>query len=265
MSDIFHEIEEDLRREKLDKFWEKYRFRIISGLVIIVVGVTGYLWWGEATERRNAALSDEYLAASELMTSGNEEAGMAALEEIIANRAGGYVVLAAMQKAAKLASDGQTDEAVRAYDAIRSSNKTEDVLGQLAAIKAGWLLVESEDYASMTARLGDIAYAGDEGPWAAAATEILAYSAVRAENYEEAEGLYNKIRNMRSATMGIIGRTAEMLSIIQPRIVRPTTIEASAGAIEESTGEVAGDPVEGETATEAENADSEPSTPPEGE
>lgn len=220
MSDIFHEIEEDIRREKLDKLWEKHGSTgmIVAGAV--VVGVAGYLWWGEATERRNAALSDEYLAANELLASGDADAGLAALEEIIANRAGGYVLLASMQKAAKLVADGKTDEAVRAYDAIRSSNKTEDLLGQLAAIKAGWLLVESEDYASMKARLGDIAFAEEEGPWAAAATEVLAYSAVRAKDLEEAEALYLKIRTMPSATMGIVGRSAEMLSIIEPQIVR---------------------------------------------
>ena len=221
MSDIFHEIEEDIRRERLDKLWEKHGS---TGMIIagaLVIGVASYLWWGEATERRNAALSDEYLAASEVLASGDAEVGLTALDEIIANSAGGYVVLASMQKAASLAADGKTEEAIRAYDAIRSSNKTEDLLGQLAAIKAGWLLVESEDFANMKARLGDIAFAEAEGPWAAAATEVLAYSAVRAENLEEAEALYLKIRTMRSASMGIVGRSAEMLSIIGPQIVRP--------------------------------------------
>lgn len=252
MSDIFQEIEKDIRRERLDKFWERYRFQIISALVTIVVGVAGFLWYGEATQRRNAALSDQYLAATELMVSGNEAAGMAALDEIIAEASGGYVVLASMQKAARLAGDGQTDEAVRTYDAIRSSNKTEDVLGQLAAIKAGWLLVESENYAAMNARLGDIAFAEEEGPWAAAATEILAYSAVREENFEEAESLYSKIRGMRSATMGIVGRTAEMQSIIQPRIVKPV-------ADEEAENESVADPLDEtylESAIEAPATDS---------
>lgn len=282
MSDIFNEIEEDIRRERLDKFWEQYGSRVIALLVTIVVSVAGYLWWGEATERRNAAISDEYLAATELLTSGDEAAGMAALEEIIANRAGGYVVLASMQRAAQLAADGKTDEAVNAYDAIRSSNKTEDVLGQLAAIKAGWLLVESEDYTSMKARLGDIAYAEEEGPWAAAAIEILAYSAVREENYQEADSLYNKIRGMRSASMGIIGRTAEMRSIIQPRIVVPVSSENSAGDNVEAANEVEASAAEdlspeieapaetSETTTDAEetageNSDEASTTPPEGE
>lgn len=239
MSDIFQEIEEDLQREKWDQIWKDYGSWIMIGLGAFVIGVAAFLWWGEATERRNAALSDEYLSASELLASGDSEAGMAALEEIIANRAGGYVVLASMQKAAKLASDGKVDEAVRAYDAIRSSNKTEDVLGQLAAIKAGWLLVESESYDAMNARLGDIAFAEEEGPWAAAATEILAYSAVRAEKFEEAEGLYKKIRSMLSSSMGIVGRSTEMLSIIKPRIVRTEPVIEADVESEVSGGDLA--------------------------
>lgn len=228
MSDIFQEIEEDLQREKWDKIWKDYGTWIMMGLGAFVIGVAGFLWSGEASERRNAALSDEYLSASALLESGDSDAGLAALEDIIANKTGGYVILASMQKAAKLVSDGKVDEAVRAYDAIRSSNKTEDVLGQLAAIKAGWLLVESEDYDAMNARLGDIAFAEEEGPWAAGATEILAYSAVRADKLEEAEGLYRKIRTMQSASLGIVGRSAEMLSIIEPEIVRSVPVAVPA-------------------------------------
>lgn len=257
MSDIFQEIEEDLQREKWDQIWKDYGSWIMIGLGTFVIGVAAYLWWGEATERRNAALSDEYLSASELLASGDADAGLAAMENIIANRAGGYVVLASMQKAAKLAGDGKVDEAVRAYDAIRSSNKTEDVLGQLAAIKAGWLLVESENYDAMNARLGDIAFAEEEGPWAAGATEILAYSAVRADKLEEAEGLYKKIRTMQSASLGIVGRSAEMLSIIEPAIVR--TVPALAPVAEEETA------VEAPEETGAEPADEQTTTAPEGE
>lgn len=266
MSDIFQEIEEDIRREKLDKVWEQYGSWIMIGAGTIVVGVAAWLWWGEAQERRNAALSDEYLAASELLAAG-DEAGMAALEEIITNRASGYVVLASMQKAAKFAAEGKTDEAIRAYDAIRSSNKTDDVLGQLAAIKAGWLLVESEDNAAMKARLGDIAFAEDEGPWAAAATEILAYSAVRANDFEEAEMLYLKIPSMRSATMGIVGRNAEMLSVIQPQIVRPALVpEPVLAPPAEDITRPALAPASADDEVEAGGtSDNDTSTPPEGE
>ena len=269
MSDIFHEIEEDLQREKWDQIWKDYGSWIMIGLGTFVIGVAGYLWWGEATERRNAALSDEYLAANELLAAGDEEAGLAALEEIIANRAGGYVVLASMQKAAKLAADGKTDDAIRAYDTIRSSNKTGDVLGQLAAIKAGWLLVETEDFATMKVRLGDIAFAEDEGPWAAGATEILAYSAVRAKNFEEAEMLYLKIRSMQSATLGIVGRSAEMLSIIEPQIVRPALVtepklEPAADPVTEAASET-GSAAPDDQVKADEISGSITSTPPEGE
>lgn len=260
MSDIFQEIEEDLQREKWDQIWKEYRSWILIGVGTFVIGVAGYLWYGEATERRNAALSDEYLVANELMAAGDRDAGLSALESIIANSSGGYVVLASMQKAALLADEGNIDEAVRSYDAIRSSNKTEDILGQLAAIKAGWLLVETESFEAMTARLGDLAFAEEEGPWAAGATEILAYSAVRTEKLVEAERLYIRIRTMRSASLGIIGRSAEMLSIIEQQIVRaePAAELPAAELVEPQ------EPAEGASET-TDDTSVTTTTPPEGE
>ena len=131
------------------------------------------------------------------------------------------------------------------------------------------VIVQGKRFATMKARLGDIAFAEDEGPWAAGATEILAYSAVRAKNFEEAEMLYLKIRSMQSATMGIVGRSAEMLSIIQPQIGRPALItepelEPAADPAAEAASET-GSAAPDDKVEAGEISGSITSTPPEGE
>ena len=48
MADIFHEVDEEVRRERLAKIWERYSVLIIAGCVLIVAAVggwRGYEWY----------------------------------------------------------------------------------------------------------------------------------------------------------------------------------------------------------------------------
>ena len=42
MSEIFNEIDEDLRREQIKKLWERYSIFIIAAAILIVAGVGGW-------------------------------------------------------------------------------------------------------------------------------------------------------------------------------------------------------------------------------
>ena len=48
MSDIFNEVDEELRREQLKKLWDRYGILIITLAVLFVAAVggwRGYQWW----------------------------------------------------------------------------------------------------------------------------------------------------------------------------------------------------------------------------
>ena len=48
MADIFHEVDEEVRRERLKRFWDRYSLLIIGGCILIVAGIAawrGYDWY----------------------------------------------------------------------------------------------------------------------------------------------------------------------------------------------------------------------------
>ena len=50
MADIFHEVDEEVRRERLQRLWDRYSIFIIALSVLIVAGVgawRGYQWWAD--------------------------------------------------------------------------------------------------------------------------------------------------------------------------------------------------------------------------
>ncbi|HUC50256.1 MAG TPA: tetratricopeptide repeat protein [Xanthobacteraceae bacterium] len=174
MSDIFHEVDEEVRREQLNKLWQRYGKYLVALCVLFVAGVAawrGYGWW----EAKQAAISGAaFEQAAELAQAGKVQEAEAAFAKLASDGTPGYRVLAGMRQAAQLAHT-DTKAAVAAYDRIAADSSAGQAVQDLAAIRAALLLVDSASYADMRTRLEPLT-AGDR-VFRHSARELLALSA----------------------------------------------------------------------------------------
>ena len=66
MADIFHEVDEEVRRERLKKLWDRYSIYLIGLAVLIVAGIgawRGYEYW---VAKKAAAAGAAFEAAMKL-------------------------------------------------------------------------------------------------------------------------------------------------------------------------------------------------------
>jgi hypothetical protein len=177
VTDIFHEVDEEVRRERLKKLWERYGGYFVAACVVVVVGVggwRGYEWW----QAKQAALSGAaFEQAVTLAESGKHAEAAAAFAKLSADGTAGYRVLARLREAAELATTDRK-AAVAAYDAIATDNRVGQVVQDLAAVRAGYLLVDSAPYSEILHRL-ESATVPDRA-FRHSAREILALSAWKA-------------------------------------------------------------------------------------
>ena len=143
MSDIFQEVDEEVRREQLKKLWDRYgnlRRRGAHSRGRGGRGWRGYEWW-EAKKAAEAGAAFE--AASTLAEAGKRSEAEAAFAKIAADGTSSYRHLARLREAAELA---QTDPkaGVAAYDKIAADGAVGPVLQDLAALRAGALLIDAE-------------------------------------------------------------------------------------------------------------------------
>ena len=174
MTDIFQEVDEEVRRERLKKLWERYCNFIIAGCVLVVLGVgawRGYDWWETKKAAENGAAFEQAVTLAE---SGKQQEAEAAFAKLAADGSAGYRVLARLREAAELA---RTDRkaAVAAYDGIAGDRSAGQVVQDLAALRAGYLLVDSASYGDMRARLEPLT--APERTFRHSARELLALSA----------------------------------------------------------------------------------------
>src|ERR1700687_6217954 len=177
VSDIFQEVDEEVRREQLKKLWDRYGAYFIALAVLVVVAVAawrGYDYW---QSKKAAEFGAQFNAAAILSEQGKHDEAEKAFARIATEGTSGYRVLARMRAAAEVA-ERDPKAAIAAYDDLAASAATGQPMQDLAALRAGMILVDTAPFAEMTRRLEPIAGAG--APFRHSARELLAFAAWKA-------------------------------------------------------------------------------------
>jgi hypothetical protein len=174
VTDIFHEVDEEVRREQLKKIWQRYGNYIIAGCLVIVVGIAGWRGYEWMQSKHAAESGAAFEQAATLAETGKVQEAEAAFAKLGVDGTAGYRILSRLREAAELArSDPKA--AVKAYDEIAADRGAGQVIQDLATLRAGYLLVDGTPYADLRNRLEPLT--GQGRPFRYSARELLALSA----------------------------------------------------------------------------------------
>jgi hypothetical protein len=177
LADIFNEVDEELRRERLRRVWDQYGLHILILVVLFVAGIAGWRGWEYYQNQRAAEFGSQFEAASALAEAGKFAEAEKDFAKIAEESNRGYRVLARLREAeATIARDRAA--AVSQFDAVAADTSLDQRFRDLAAIRAGLLQVDSASLADMEKRLEPVTATGR--PFRHSARELLALSAFRA-------------------------------------------------------------------------------------
>jgi hypothetical protein len=211
VSDIFNEVDEEVRREQLKKLWEHYGAYIVALAVVVVLAVAawqGYVWW----ETKKAAESGTaFEAAITLSDEGKQQDAQAAFAKLASGGSSGYRILAPLRAAAEL---GRSDPAAAAkiYDELASDSSLGPVLQDFAGVRAGYLLVDTAAYDEMLRRLEPLTAANR--PFRHSARALLALSALRAGNAKAVRDWSDMVITDPEAPAGTRNRVEMYLALV---------------------------------------------------
>lgn len=177
VSDIFDEVDEEVRREQLQKLWDRYGNLFIALAVLIVVGVAGWRGYDYWQSKQAAAAGTKFTDAALLSESGKHEEAEKAFAQVAANAPSGYKVLARVREAAEIAKR-DPKAAVAAYDDIAANAATGQPFRDLAALRAAMLVADSAPFPELSRRLEPLT--GADAPFRHSARELLAFAAWKA-------------------------------------------------------------------------------------
>jgi hypothetical protein len=211
VADIFQEVDEEVRREKLKQIWDRYGNFIVAAAILVVLGVAawrGYQWY-EAKKAAEAGAA--YNAAAQLSEQGKHAEAEAAFARVAAEGTSGYRILARLRAAAEQ-SEVDRKAAVTIYDSIANDSSAGALLRDLAALRAAVLLVDSAPLDELTRRLEPATQ--PNGAFRHSARELLALSAWRAGDAAATKRWSEAVVGDPEAPTGIRARVEVLLALL---------------------------------------------------
>jgi hypothetical protein len=212
VSDIFTEVDEEVRRDQAFKYWQRYGKYVIAGAVAIVVATGGYVAYRDWSRKQAMAEGARFIAATELAAQGQAAPAATAFADIAKDGPAGFAALARLRAAALKAEAGDTAGAAEMYRAIAADSAVDRDLRDAAIYLAALQVTATADPAELERQLAPLTT--PRSAWRHAAWEAIAIAAIRSGDNAKARELYTKISDDAGAPAGMRARAAEMLAVL---------------------------------------------------
>ena len=213
MSELFDEVDEELRREQIKKIWERYSFLIIGVAILIVASVGGWRGYQYLEGKKAAEAGSAFQSAVALAEDKKHAEAEAAFNKVAAEGAKGYRSLA-LVRAANEAAARDPLAAVKLYDAIAADGSVSAPEQDLARVRAAGLSMEIAPYEAMRERLEPAT--GADRTYRHTARELLALSAWRANDATAARRWLEMMSNDPLTPSSMRSRAEALQALLPP-------------------------------------------------
>jgi hypothetical protein len=213
VSELFDEVDEDVRRDQLKKLWDQYSIYIIAGALLIIAAVGGWRGYQYLEAKKAAEAGVAFDKAVELSEQDKHAEAEAAFTSLAASAPSGYRMLARLRAAAEAARH-DPQAAVKMYDDLSADRSIGTSEQELAKVRAAGLLLDTATYPAMLERLE--VEAGSEGTFRHTARELLALSAWRANDMSAARKWLDLIANDGDTPSSLRTRAESLQALLPP-------------------------------------------------
>jgi hypothetical protein len=213
VSELFDEVDEDVRRDQLKKLWDQYSIYIIAGALLIIIAVAGWRGYQYLEAKKAVEAGAAFDKAVELSEANKHSEAEAAFTSLAASAPSGYRILARLHAAAE-AGTRDPQAGAKLYDEISADRSVGTTEQELAKIRAAGLLLDTATYPGMLARLEPAAAPG--ATFCHTARELLALSAWRANDTTAARRWLDLIANDGETPPGLRSRAEALQALLPP-------------------------------------------------
>lgn len=183
MSDIFREVEEDVRREKAEKFWKAYGGYVVAAGVLLFLALGAWQLWQRHEQQQREKTAAVFMAAQRITTPQNAATAFA---DIVPDAPGGYSKMARLSQAGAMFAAGQQKEAIALFKEIATGDS--GTIGAVARLRAAWAQADTLSRSDLADWLAPLDRPGSA--WRENAREVLAYADYHALDMKSAREKY---------------------------------------------------------------------------
>lgn len=213
MSDIFNEVDEDVRKDKSLELWSKYGKYVIAACVLVVVVTAAVVGWKNYTVSQAQTQGKQFEEAVAMVADRKFDQASAAFTLLAQEGGEGYQALAQLRQASALIAAGKGAEAVDVYDALAANKDVGAEFSSIAGVLAGYYLINNGSTADVRSRVEPLQEAGTI--WSASAKELLALSDLKDGKKDEAIKRLTELQQDATAPQGIKARAEQLLTALK--------------------------------------------------
>jgi hypothetical protein len=216
VSELFDEVDEEVRREQLKKLWDQYSIYIVAMALLIVAAVGGWRGYQYLEAKKAAEAGDAFNKAVTLSEQNKHAEAETAFTDLAAKAPSGYRMLARFRAAAE-AANRDPKAAAKMFEDLAADRSVGAEQQALARVRAAGLLLDTTSYSDVLQRLqGETA---PEATFRHAARELLALSALRANDATAARQWLDMI-SLDGETPPSLRSRAEALQALLPPVAK---------------------------------------------
>lgn len=224
---FLREVDEELRKERLNQFAARYGWLIIAGVLLLLGAVGGYLWWQHSQQEEAGRQGSVLLDSLEAMEAGNDAAATAGINELVGSSVDGYRAAALFARATAETEAGNQAAATATLKSIADDTSLAEAYRQAALIRQTALEFDQLQPQAVISRLGPLARPGQA--WFGTAGEMVGIAHLKMRRPDLAGPLFAQIGRDESVPPSIRTRAIQMAgSLGVDAIPEPTAQEGPA-------------------------------------
>lgn len=229
MTDVFEEVEGQMRAERYRSLGQRLLPWLIGAAVLALIAVLAFWGWREWNRRGAAEASVEYAAGLEALQENNTAEAERRFAAVSQSRSSVYESLGLMQQASIKLSQERPREAVPLLDQAADA-AADDLLEDAARLKAAFLVMDYAPFAEQERRLRPLT--GDDRPYSLVAREALAMAQVQAGRPRDARRTFVALSQSLNAPETMRNRAQAMVAAIDSGAAAqvPAIMRAAAAA-----------------------------------
>lgn len=205
MNELYRELQDDMRRERLDQWWSKFGKTMVGMSIAVVAGTIVSVAWQHYKGSVAAEKTGQFLSGLNRLQVEDYKGAITVFEVLSHDTSSPYYGIAMFRKALAQQADGATDASQGTLKTLASAPR--DTYNRVYADMAGIMLAASSDM-PITPE--------PKGPFFYTQSELKAWQLIEQGKKEEAVAILTALRDDAQTPASMTDRIVQVLAHIAP-------------------------------------------------
>lgn len=185
---FYREVDEELRRDQMKSYWERYGKLVIAGILLALAAIGGFIWWQNQKVVKAGERGEQLIGAFEDIAARRKAAAAGKLDALAKSGADGHRAAALLTKADLAIEGGDLKGAAATFKQIADDKGLAQPYRDVALIRMTAIELDTLPPQAVVDRLKGLAVAGN--PWFGSAGEMVAISYLKMNKPQQAGALF---------------------------------------------------------------------------